>query len=97
MSDEITALKIQCTANMLDCLRHMLGADNKKNRGYRNHFCANINEADGDYAAMTKLETLGLVRAGRTLNEGRDQYFYATELGCKVLGFNKKETAQAME
>lgn len=81
-------------AEDMDNLRHMLGASidsPKKQWGYRNHFAT-----QADDASMVRLLALGLVRRGRGIPGGLT-YFHATEAGCAMAGFDKKQTARAME
>ena len=75
----------------------MLGAGaekKKKQRGYRNHFCANI--GSDHYKDMQAMEKLGLVKAGHIINEGRDQYFYATVAGCRAIDLHKAAITRAL-
>ena len=79
-------------------LTHMLGVGShiKKNQhGYRNYFCAGI--GGDDFAAMKDMESLGLVVAGHIINDGRDQYFFATLKGCESIGLSKAAIKRAME
>lgn len=81
----------------IDILTHMLGAGShikKRNWGYRNRFCAEI---DGDdYRTLLAMEELNLVVRGQLLNGGTMQYFYATEAGCNAIGLNAKQRQNAM-
>jgi len=81
--------------NKLDTenLQHMLGADSryKKNQwGFRNRFSA----GGDDVISMKRLEDLGFVREVKS--SVFIDMFVATEAGCKHLGFNKKQIANAM-
>jgi len=80
-----------------DHLRHMLGAGfdrKKKQKGYRNHFCAGIGSKD--HGDMLEMEKLGLVTKGSVLNEGRDQYFHATLAGCRAVELHKAGITRAL-
>lgn len=79
----------------LENLKHMLGATGytrKKDWGYRNRFAA----GGDDIESMERLQKLGLVRR---INSSifPDPYYVATEDGCRYLGFNKKQIANAMD
>ena len=81
----------------LETLVHMLGAGShipKRNRGYRNRFCAEVNGED--YKRLMAMQELGLVVAGQYLNDQTMRYFYATEDGCKAIGLTKKQIERAM-
>ena len=75
-------------------LKHMLGADERYKKsqwGFRNRF-----QAGGeDVASMKRLESKGLVREVKS--KVFSNFFVATEEGCKHLGFNKKQIANAMD
>lgn len=73
----------------LEVLQHMLG-NNRRNGltpGWRNCFCAGLEGKD--YETLLRLEKKGLVRRGPTINEGQNQYWFATpegiKLGCQPL------------
>ena len=75
----------------MDNLRHMLGmASNIKPRdyGFRNYY--NTSDGGPDNDSMRRLESMGLVRAGRP------NYFHATEAGCKAVGMNAKQIKRAL-
>ena len=74
------------TPKELELLRHMLGTESKW-PGYRNYFCAEIGSAD--YSDLMAMCVSGLAERGRTANKGRDQYFVATEAGCRAVGLTK--------
>lgn len=82
----------------LSLLKHMLGADSryKKNQwGFRNRYCSV--KTGADYERLLKLESMGLVRKAASSALPQDTvYFFATELGCKAIGFNKKQINNAM-
>ena len=72
----------------------MLGADSryKKNQwGFRNRFCA----GGDDVFSMKRLESLGFVKEIRS--SMFDDFYIATEAGCKHLGFNKKQITNALD
>jgi len=74
-------------------LQHMLGADSrytKKQWGFRNHFSA----GGDDVLSMKRLEKEGFVREIKS--SLCDDLYVATEAGCKQIGFNKKQIANAM-
>lgn len=72
-------------------LKHMLGmyVKNKKNWGFRNYFCSEM--SGEDYDALLKLEAEGLVRRGRTINEGSNLMWHATEAGMRSVGLDPKK------
>lgn len=79
-------------------LRHMLGATRdhaKTSHGFRNHFCAEIGFRDHD--DMVAMQALGLVTAGRKINNDKDQYFHATLAGCQAIGLSKAAIKRAFE
>jgi hypothetical protein len=76
-------------------LKHMLGADSrymKKDWGFRNRFSA----GGDDITSMERLEKNELVRKIAHTLYG-DHLYVATEKGCKHLGFNKKQIANALD
>lgn len=81
-----------------DYLTHMLGAEShikKSQWGFRNYYCAGVGCNDErDLMAMAEL---GLVRRGRTINDGDSVYFIATEKGMDAIGLSKKQKANATE
>lgn len=86
------------TNEQRDLLRHTLGVHSgikPRDYGYRNRFQATV--GSDNYQALTELVTLGLMIKGGTANEGRQQWFHATEAGCRALDFNAKQIANAME
>lgn len=42
------------------------------------------------------MEKLGLVQAGKVINEGRDQYFHATLAGCRAIELHKAGITRAL-
>lgn len=80
-----------------ELLIHMLGAGdhiNRRSRGYRNYFCAEV--GGPDHQAMVVMENAGLVRRGYTINDGRDQIFHATLEGCQAAGLSRAATKKAL-
>lgn len=80
-------------ATKIDKLRHMVGFDEKKNRGYRNRFCATVGSPD--WETMKSMEGEGWVTQGQTLN-GNMVMFHATEKGCRKAGLSRSETSRAL-
>ena len=68
-------------------LEHMLGAGSAR-PGYRNHFCTSLSSSD--YALLAEMACLGLVEAGRIINDGRDQFFHATDAGYAAVGLTRE-------
>lgn len=79
------AARAGITLAQLEQLEHALGLDYpekvKDGVTWRSHFCANDGNAD-----MEALVRAGLMERGRTINEGRDRYYYATEAGQRLVG-----------
>ncbi len=78
----------------IENLKHMLGASaryKKSQWGFRNRFQA----GGDDIASMKRLESNGLVREIKS--SLFDNFFVATEQGCKFLGFNKKQITNALD
>lgn len=81
-----------------EILIHMLGAGKHipfRSRGFRNHFCAGIGSPDHD--VLMEMESLGLVKAGCVINDGKDRYYHATREGAKAAGLTKSQIARAFE
>ncbi len=79
-------------------LEHTLGAGAdvpKRNRGYRNRYCANCESQK--HAELMVLVAAGLMREGNLINEGRDQMFYATAAGCDAVGLSHARKKFALE
>lgn len=79
-------------------MRHMLGATRertKRDHGFRNHYCTVIGSES--YAMLLKMEAAGFVKAGRRINDGRDQYFHVTVEGCRAIGLSKAAVKRAFE
>lgn len=75
-----------------DILCHSLGT-NSAAPGYRNSYCE---EKDGRaYDTLCAMVEHGLMRRGRELNQGRDVYFHATELGAKCIGLDAESMRRA--
>ena len=68
------------TLTEVGIMRHALGADSR-DPGYRNQYCV----ADGDKVLSAMVEK-GLMREGRTINQGRDRYYHVTDEWSKALG-----------
>lgn len=67
---------------MIGILRHSLGLDIRGHgRVYRNHYCLPVSFESSDLACMRQMVADGLMEEGSKLNEGRDQYFHATDDG----------------
>lgn len=79
-------------------LRHMLGAGAerpKRDHGFRNHYCTSV--GSGCHGVLLEMQEAGLVRAGRSINKGRDQYFHATIEGCKAIGLSAAAIKRAFQ
>ena len=67
----------------LEVLRHALGFDSdgspRPEAGRRSSFCAGVGTTD--HRACERLSAAGLMTPGRSINEGSDRYFHATEAG----------------
>lgn len=73
----------------LDNLRHMLGAKGKvRDYGFRNYY--NTSDTGPDVESMKRLQAMGFVEPGRK------NYWFATEAGCKAIGFNAKQIKRAL-
>lgn len=80
------------TPEQLHILQHSLGADKygcnqdgiRGGKFYRDYYCAGLDNDDviGD---ILYLVSQGWMRAGHKLNEGRDQYFFVTQLGITAM------------
>lgn len=69
----------------LHILQHSLGVDKYgQGRPYRDHYCVGLDNA-GTLADLRYLVSQGWMREGRTINEGRDQYFHVTQLGLSAM------------
>jgi len=68
----------EVTDKQLDLMRHALGY-NYSPRHDRNNFCAGIGTED--HGEILKLCEAGLMRAGRTINEGTSRYYVVTDEG----------------
>lgn len=94
---EKARLPIEPDTRHVEILVHMLGAGSHVKRGqhgYRNHFCAGL--GSDDHLTLQAMASCRLVRPGRIINDGRDQYFYATEAGCDYIGLSKAAKARAL-
>ena len=73
-----------------ELLIHMLGTGEhipKNQRGFRNHFCADVNSSD--YDSLVAMVGEGLVIAGAP-RDGQI-FFRATVKGCEFAGLSTKE------
>lgn len=85
------------TKEQREYLTHMLGAERhipKPTWGFRNYFCAGV--GTNDEAELMKMAELGLVRRGRTINDGDSVYFHATETGMDAIGLKPAQKKRAM-
>jgi hypothetical protein len=84
------------TAEDLDRLRHMLGADprryTQKQWGFRNYYACGGGEPE---QSMRRLEAAGFVQQGCAYKDSF--YFHATEDGCKAAGMNAAQIKRALE
>lgn len=71
---------VATTKAQREIIEHSLGLNWKK-EPYRNHYCT----ADGD-PRLEALVTLGLMKHGCTLNDGRDRYYHVTAEGAAHIG-----------
>ena len=71
------------TNEELDIIRHALTGGT--GREYRNHYCAAVEPGDLDHLMILDMVRRGLMKAGRTINDGRAQYFHVTEEGRAAL------------
>lgn len=84
------------TPEQIQILQHTLGADSRYKKsqwGFRNQYCTRPDDIE-----LNKLVDMGLMNKGPASKLlGGDCYFWATEAGCKAIGFTKKQIAKAME
>ena len=72
------------TTEQLHILQHSLGSD-KYGRGYsRDYYCVGV-EDEITLKDIRFLVSQGWMRAGHTINEGRDQYYFVTSLGLSAM------------
>ena len=76
---------VNLTKNQIHILSHSLGL-NYNNHPTRNSFCAGVDPGNADTADCRRLVDLGLMRAGKVINDGRDQYFHVTDFGASHVG-----------
>ena len=79
-----------------DILRHTVGAEPhtpRAQRGYRNHYCISI--GSNDHQALLAMVDAGMMTAGKLINYGTAQFFYATKLGCEAIGLDKSAIDRA--
>ena len=89
---------MQITDKQKEYLVHMLGMGShvkSVNKGYRNYYCAGVGTPDE--ADLTKMSELGLVVRGHTINQGKDVYFFATDLGMDAIGMTGSQKNRAKE
>lgn len=84
---------IETIIHMTGCGKHIY----ENLRGCRNYYCASCLPNDEDYIALLEMEKLGYVRAGSTINNGDNQYFYATKEGCRAAGIKEKYIERIFE
>ncbi len=71
--------------NQLHILQHSLGVDKYgQGKPYREHYCVGLDNA-AMLADLRALVAQGWMREGHKINEGRDQYFYVTQLGLSAM------------
>lgn len=69
----------------LHILQHALGVDKYgQGKAYRDYYCVGLDNA-APLADLRALVAQGWMREGHTINEGRDQYFYVTQLGLSAM------------
>lgn len=73
--------EIRLSLEELEILRHTLGVSAGRKRVDRNHYCA----ADGD-PKLERLVEVGVMKRAHTINDGRDRYYQATDLGMRWAG-----------
>jgi hypothetical protein len=79
-------------------IRHAVGAVidvPKREHGYRNHYCVSVNSPDIE--VLNGLVSKGFMKKGRLINDGHDQYFHVTELGCEAIGLKKSVIKRIFE
>mgnify|MGYP001570864898 CR=1 FL=1 len=76
---------LQITDKHREILRHTLGVGRG---GNRNYYCVGVGTPDE--SIMNTMSEWGLMKRGRTINEGKDRYFYATESGAFTVGVKLK-------
>lgn len=86
----------ELTKEQKEILQHTLGADSRYKKtqwGFRNRYCCR-----SDNKLLNELVDLGLMKKSLPSELiGGDCYFWATEQGCKAIGFTKKQILKAME
>lgn len=88
----------ELSKNQIHKLKHMLGYDNKKCRGYRNRYCIFCINTD-DMAELDDLVEKGLCRkTGSDNRNGSTMIFYSATIdGCKAIKLTDTEINRAME
>lgn len=90
--EAIEALAEPLSAEQLDDLQHMVGAQShipRREWGFRNYYNAEP-DSPGE-RAMQVLVRLGFVVAGRR------GYWHCTDAGCRAAGLNDKQTRRALD
>lgn len=70
---------IETTVRQREIIEHSLGLPYNK-KPYRSHYCT----SNGD-PVLEEMVTVGLMSRGRVINEGRDRYYYVTEMGATAV------------
>ena len=79
-------------------IRHAVGAVidvPKRDHGYRNHYCVSVNSPDIE--VLNGLVSKGFMKKVRLINDGHDQYFKVTKLGCEAIGLKKSVIKRIFE
>lgn len=80
---------VELTEKHRAILRHSLGLSSRSKVPYREYFCAYVSDEDredNDFATCQELVELGLMFAGRKINQGSMQYFFVTKAGAETVG-----------
>lgn len=88
----------ELSKNQIHKLKHMLGYDAKKCRGYRNRYCIfSINIED--MAELDDLVKKGFCKKDFSDNRNNSTmiFYSATEDGCKAIKLTEAEIKRAME
>lgn len=82
---------VNITKRQTEILSHSLGL-NYSAKPTRNSFCAYLDAGTptSDAAECRRLVDLGLMRAGKIINQGKDQYFHVTDFGASHVGASLK-------
>lgn len=76
---------VNLTKKQIQILAHSLGL-NRSNQPTRNNFCVCVEDANADTSDVRRLVDLGLMRAGKVINDGQHQYFHVTDFGASHVG-----------